>query len=127
MPPPVLPGDEPINMSMHVRILPDDDIAVWSIDEKPAVELAITAWNMLFKSFCPPFMPAKAGEFHSDASIKNMPNSIKIGVMHSTIFVCSLYRRKRNLHLSTSLITVKPNAPSMESAAIITSIPTLPR
>ena len=89
IPPPVLHGDAPTNIIMHVKVLPVDDSRVWSTEEKPAVELAIIDWNMLLRSFLPPLIPENARELNSDARKKNVPNTIIAAVIISTILVWS--------------------------------------
>ena len=87
IPPPVLHGDEPINIRKIVNAFPVCVSAVWLIDEKPAVELAITDWNILFKSFLPAFIPSNAAELNSQIKKNSVPNVISDRETISTILV----------------------------------------
>ena len=87
IPPPVLHGDEPINIIIAEFTMPAGDSNVWSKDEYPAVELAVTAWNMLLSSFSPPLSPLIAAELNSDARKKNVPTVIIVSDTTSTALV----------------------------------------
>ena len=99
MPPPVDPGDAPMNIKIIITSSPALVMAPISMVEKPAVRV-VMLWNSAAKKLI--------GSV-SQSSIA--PPKISTAVVESTTLLCSVSLRNRPRQRSTSSITIKPMPP----------------
>ena len=92
MPPPVDPGDAPMNIKIIITSSPALVMAPISMVEKPAVRV-VMLWNSAAKKLI------------------GSVSKISTAVVESTTLLCSVSLRNRPRQRSTSSITIKPMPP----------------
>ena len=101
IPPPVDPGEAPMNINIVSTNRPALLSSPSGIVEKPAVRA-----DVLWKNAASQPMP-------SVSCSSTVPAASSTAVVVSTTLVCSVNLRKRNRHLMTSSTTRKPIPPKM--------------
>ena len=87
IPPPVLPGHTPTNMSSMVSDCENPVMEFWSIVKNPAVR-DVTDWKKELRIFSPTFMsPIVPGLENSAAKKPTAPTRMRAPVMHIMILV----------------------------------------
>ena len=99
MPPPVDPGEAPMNIKIIITSNPAFVIAPISMVEKPAVRV-VMLWNSAAKKL-----------IGSVSQSSSAPPRISTAVVVSTTLLCSVSLRNRPRQRSTSSTTIKPMPP----------------